>query len=82
MVRLKLLKFSNCKWWANYLINFFATQDAKKTIDVHLDKVNVMAKITEIKRNIDSIKINLPLLKIVISKMLSNRRIYPVMRSI
>ena len=37
---------------------FFATQDAKKTkIFVDLDKVNVMAKITEIKRNIDSIKI-------------------------
>jgi len=37
---------------------FFATQDAKKTkLDVYLDKVNVMAKITEIKRNIDSIKI-------------------------
>jgi hypothetical protein len=37
---------------------FFATQDARKAkINVDLDKVNVMAKITEIKRNIDSVKI-------------------------
>lgn len=37
---------------------FFATQDAKKTNKyVDLDRVNVMAKITEIKRNIDSVKI-------------------------
>ena len=37
---------------------FFATQDAKKTkIYVDLDRVNVMAKITEIRRNIDSVKI-------------------------
>ena len=38
---------------------FFATQDAKKSRDnyINLAKVNVMAKITEIKRNIDSIKI-------------------------
>lgn len=37
---------------------FFATQEAKRTkIHVALDKVNVMAKITEIKRNIDSVKI-------------------------
>lgn len=37
---------------------FFATQDAKKMkVDVNLDRVNVMAKITEIKRNIDSVKI-------------------------
>lgn len=37
---------------------FFATQDAKKSkIHVDLGKVNVMAKITEIRRNIDSIKI-------------------------
>ena len=37
---------------------FFASQEAKKTkINVDLDKVNVMAKITEIRRNIDSVKI-------------------------
>lgn len=37
---------------------FFATQEAKKSkIIVDLDKVNVMAKITEIRRNIDSVKI-------------------------
>ncbi|TXD62759.1 AIPR family protein [Polaribacter sp. IC066] len=37
---------------------FFATQDAKKTkLDVDLDSVHVIAKITEIKRNIDSVKI-------------------------
>lgn len=37
---------------------FFATQEAKKSrISVNLGKVNVMAKITEIRRNIDSIKI-------------------------
>jgi hypothetical protein len=38
---------------------FFATQEAKSSNEnnVNLDKVNVMAKITEIKRNIDSIKI-------------------------
>ena len=37
---------------------FFASQDAKKMkVDVNLDRVNVMAKITEIKRNIDSVKI-------------------------
>lgn len=37
---------------------FFATQEAKKTkINIALDRVNVMAKITEIRRNIDSVKI-------------------------
>jgi hypothetical protein len=37
---------------------FFATQDAKRTrLNVDLDNLHVMAKITEIKRNIDSIKI-------------------------
>ncbi|TXB66172.1 AIPR family protein [Vicingus serpentipes] len=37
---------------------FFATQDAKKTkLNVDLERVNVMAKITEIRRNIDSVKI-------------------------
>ncbi|GER58860.1 hypothetical protein ULMA_09680 [Patiriisocius marinus] len=37
---------------------FFATQEAKKTkMNIELDKVNVMAKITEIRRNIDSVKI-------------------------
>ena len=37
---------------------FFATQDAKRTrLIVDLDNLHVMAKITEIKRNIDSIKI-------------------------
>ncbi|APG66305.1 hypothetical protein LPB136_13390 [Tenacibaculum todarodis] len=37
---------------------FFATQDAKKLrLNVELEKVNVMAKITEIRRNIDSVKI-------------------------
>ncbi|QNK77258.1 AIPR family protein [Winogradskyella sp. PAMC22761] len=37
---------------------FFATQEAKKLkLNIDLSKVNVMAKITEIRRNIDSIKI-------------------------
>ena len=37
---------------------FFATQEAKKTkVYVDLDRVNVMAKITELRRNIDSVKI-------------------------
>lgn len=37
---------------------FFASQEAKKNkVNVDLDKVNVMAKITEIRRNIDSVKI-------------------------
>jgi len=37
---------------------FFATQEAKKNrLNIDLSKVNVMAKITEIRRNIDSIKI-------------------------
>ena len=37
---------------------FFATQEAKKTnVNLDLDKVHILAKITEIKRNIDSVKI-------------------------